>query len=52
VLTIVLRSSLFDVPAIKKRVEQTYEGDVLALLSHSDEIMMLASGSIVVRQAS
>ena len=52
VLAIVLRSSLFDAPASKERVEQMDEGDVLALMPHSDEIMMLASGSIVVRQAS
>jgi MinD-like ATPase involved in chromosome partitioning or flagellar assembly len=38
----------FDFDAVKKRVEQTYQCDVAAVIPHSDEIMTLASSGVFV----
>jgi MinD-like ATPase involved in chromosome partitioning or flagellar assembly len=40
--------AVFDVADVKSRVEQTYHCDVAAVLPHSDEMMVLASGGIFV----
>lgn len=40
--------AVFDVGDVKARVEQTYHCDVAAVLPHSDEMMVLASGGIFV----
>jgi septum site-determining protein MinD len=40
--------SAFDFNDVKKRVEQTYNCEVAAVLPHSDEMMALASSGIFV----
>lgn len=40
--------TVFDFDEVKKRVEQTYNAPVAAVLPHSDEMMTLASGGVFV----
>jgi len=40
--------SVFDFDEVKKRVEQTYDATVAAVLPHSDEMMTLASAGVFV----
>ena len=40
--------SVFDIEAVRTRVEQTYECEVLAVLPHSDDLMALASSGLFV----
>jgi MinD-like ATPase involved in chromosome partitioning or flagellar assembly len=40
--------TVFDFNEVKKRVEQTYDATVAAVLPHSDEMMTLASGGVFV----
>ncbi len=40
--------TVFDFNEVKKRVEQTYDAMVAAVLPHSDEMMTLASGGVFV----
>jgi len=42
--------SVFNIADVKARVEQTYRCDVAAVLSHSDEMMALASAGIFVQR--
>jgi MinD-like ATPase involved in chromosome partitioning or flagellar assembly len=40
--------TVFNMDEVKKRVEQTYDATVAAVLPHSDEMMTLASGGVFV----
>jgi MinD-like ATPase involved in chromosome partitioning or flagellar assembly len=40
--------NVFDFNEVKKRVEQTYDATVAAVLPHSDEMMTLASAGVFV----
>ena len=41
---------VFDLDEARRRMEQSYGCDVIAVLPHSDEMMLLASSSIFVLQ--
>jgi MinD-like ATPase involved in chromosome partitioning or flagellar assembly len=42
--------AVFDVTAVKARIEKTYQCNVAAVLPHSDEMMSLASAGIFVQR--
>jgi hypothetical protein len=40
--------AVFDIADVKTRVERTYNCDVIAVLQHADEMMILASANIFI----